>query len=209
MRSRSGSRLMLLVASVASFLAAGTAHAADDQEDLRLKALESEVDVLKEKIFKSKARLLLLQETVLHGATAGAVAKIRFKNEMGGAYKLELATWVLDGQTIVDEKDPLALAGASTAPRLLFDGAIVPGSHNLSVTLVYRGSGYEVFSYLEGYRFTVQSAYAFLVEEGKATELEVVAYPKDGFKNKYEDRLDVKFQISSQDSSAMPESTTP
>lgn len=197
----------LLVSSIA-----GTARAADDPEDVRLKALESEVDVLKEKVFKSKARLLLLQETVLHGATAGAVAKIRFKNDMGGAYKLESATWVLDGQTIVDEKDPAVLAGTANSARLLFDGAIVPGSHNLSVTLVFRGSGYEVFSYLEGYRFTVQSAYAFLAEEGKATDLEAVAYPKDGFKNKYEDRLDVRFQVSSQEStqgSTPVESATP
>lgn len=199
--------LVLAVLLLASL--PGIVRAADDPEDVRLKALESEVDLLKEKIFKSKARLLLLQETVLHGAAAGAIARIRFKNDMGGVYKLESATWVLDGQTIVDEKDPLALAGATTSARMLFDGAIVPGSHNLSVTLVYRGSGYEVFSYLEGYRFTVQSAYSFLAEEGKATDLEVVAYPKDGFKNRYEDRLDVKFQISSQDSAQMPESQTP
>ncbi len=183
---------------------------AASSEDLRLKALEAEVDQLKDKIFKSKARLLLLQETVLHGAAAGAVAKIVFKNEMGGAYRLESANWVLDGQTIFNESatpGTKAATGPSIAERkeiALFDGAIVPGSHNLTVTLVYRGSGYKMFSYLEGYRFTVQSTYAFLVEEGKTTDLEVVAYPKDGLQHAYEDRLDVRFTVSTKDSVPLP-----
>lgn len=194
-------------------------------DDVRMKALESEVDVLKERIFKSKARLLLLQETVLHGATAGAIAKVRFKNEMGGAYRLESMTWVLDGQTIYSE----TTAGAPAAPAAtpipgdaaktpapaaviaerkelsLFDGAIVPGSHNLAVTLVYRGSGYQVFSYLEGYKFTVQSSYTFQVEEGKTTDLEVTAYEKDGLTTAYEERPDVRFTVSTKESVIVPE----
>ena len=198
-------------------------------EDLRLKALEAEVDVLKEKIFKSKARLLLLQETVLHGATAGAIAKIRFKNEMGGAYRLDSMTWVLDGQTIYSEsagsgpstppvpgeKPPAGIAPATAAAApaalgdrkdlTLFDGAIVPGSHNLAVTLVYRGSGYQVFSYLEGYKFTVQSSYTFQVEEGKTTDLEVSAYEKDGLTTAYEERPDVRFTVSTRESVIAPE----
>jgi len=186
-------------------------------DDVRMKALESEVDVLKEKIFKSKARLLLLQETVLHGATAGAIAKVRFKNEMGGSYRLESMTWVLDGQTIYSPSTPAPEAAAApastgTASALgelkelaLFDGAIVPGSHNLAVTLVYRGSGYQVFSYLEGYKFTVQSSYTFQVEEGKTTDLEVTSYEKDGLTTAYEDRPDVRFTVSTKESVIVPE----
>lgn len=191
-------------------------------DDLRMKALESEVDVLKEKIFKSKARLLLLQETVLHGATAGAIAKVRFKNEMGGSYRLESMTWVLDGQTIYSPSsaapastpvpgEPASAAPTSTASLgdlkelSLFDGAIVPGSHNLAVTLVYRGSGYQVFSYLEGYKFTVQSSYTFQVEEGKTTDLEVTSYEKDGLTTAYEDRPDVRFTVSTKESVIVPE----
>lgn len=196
--------------------------------DVRMKALESEVDVLKEKIFKSKARLLLLQETVLHGATAGAIAKVRFRNDMGGAYRLESMTWVLDGQTIYTESagaapttppvpgdavpkgigEPAAAAPSSALAErkelTLFDGAIVPGSHNLAVTLVYRGSGYQVFSYLEGYKFTVQSSYTFQVEEGKTTDLAVSAYEKDGLTTAYEERPDVRFTVSTTESVILP-----
>ena len=196
------------------------------QEDLKMKALENEIDVLKEKVFSSKARLLQLQEITLHGAAAGAIARIHFKNDMGGAYHLESATWVLDGQTIFSATNapaaPDAAMSAIPAPNgllknpepaiattgtiddkhemALFDGAIVPGSHSVTVTLVYRGAGYQVFTYTEGYRFTVQSSYAFLVEEGKTTELTIIATPKAELMNSYEDRLDLKFALSSKDS---------
>src|SRR3954471_24737969 len=89
--------------------------ASASQEDLKMKALEAEVDVLKEKVFNSKARLLQLQEITLHGAAAGAVARLRFRNEMGGAYKLESATWVLDGQTIFQAESGPGTAGAPAA----------------------------------------------------------------------------------------------
>jgi len=210
----------------------GTASAS--QEDLKMKALENEIDVLKEKVFSSKARLLQLQEVTLHGAAAGAIARIHFKNDMGGGYRLESATWVLDGQTIFagtaapapDAAKPaapipepngllktpepsIAAVGAIDEKRelTLFDGAIVPGSHNLTVTLVYRGAGYQVFTYTEGYRFTVQSSYAFLVDEGKTTELTVIAAPKTELIHGYEDRLDLKFALSSKDS-ILPQAET-
>lgn len=216
----------------ASPLSRAAASEAADADDLRMKQLEAEVDVLKDKVFKSKARLLLLQETVLHGATAGAIAKVRFRNEMGGAYRLESMTWVLDGQTIYSEvagaagsaPAPIPADPATKAPAdpsspssalaqrkelSLFDGAIVPGSHNLSVTLVYRGSGYQVFSYLEGYKFTVQSSYTFQVEEGKTTDLEVTAYEKDGLTTAYEERPDVRFTVSTRESVILPDAGVP
>lgn len=188
--------------------------ASASQEDLKMKSLESEIDVLKEKVFSSKARLLQLQEITLHGAAAGAIARIKFKNGMGGAYRLENASWVLDGQTIFSAAAPESSSSAPVAAKaapptatiddrhemVLFDGAIVPGSHTLVVTLVYRGAGYQVFTYLEGYRFTVQSSYAFLVEEGKTTELTVIAAPKAELTHAYEERLDLKFALSSSDS---------
>lgn len=187
-------------ASAAPVLVNGSNGAASaSPEDLKMKSLESEIDVLKEKVFSSKARLLQLQEITLHGAAAGAIARIKFKNGMGGAYRLENASWVLDGQTIFSAAAPAATID-DRHEMSLFDGAIVPGSHTLVVTLVYRGAGYQVFTYLEGYRFTVQSSYAFLVEEGKTTELTVIAAPKAELTHAYEERLDLKFALSSSDS---------
>ena len=57
---------------------------ADEAFNTRVKTLEEQVTDLKEKIFRSKARLLLLQETVLGGdLSAGARAVLMHRSEMG------------------------------------------------------------------------------------------------------------------------------
>jgi len=55
---------------------------------VRLRDLEDRINRLKEQIFRSKARLSLLAETVLDRKIAGAKASIVFRNEMGGSFRL-------------------------------------------------------------------------------------------------------------------------
>ena len=50
---------------------------------VRLNELERKVNELKESIFRSKARLNLLKETVLHGVIGGSRAIVLHRNEMG------------------------------------------------------------------------------------------------------------------------------
>ena len=66
--------------------------AVDPETSVKLRGLEERVNELKEKIFRSKARLVLLQEAVLHGTITGARAVLVHKNEMSGSFKLSLAT---------------------------------------------------------------------------------------------------------------------
>ena len=40
----------------------------------------------------------------------------------------------------------------------IFNGRIVPGNHQIAVRSTFRGHGYGIFSYLEGYKFKVQSS---------------------------------------------------
>src|SRR5262249_38918160 len=62
----------------------------DEAFQTRVKTLEEQVVDLKEKIYRSKARLLLLQETVLGGdLSSGARAVLVHKNDMGGTFALE------------------------------------------------------------------------------------------------------------------------
>ncbi len=162
---------------------------------VEMRELEERVNDLKERIFRSKARLMLLRETVLNGAIAGAKAIILHKNEMGSSFVLEKVTYALDGAPIFtranDENDSLA-----DAERLeVFAGSIVPGNHNLSVQLVFRGNGFGVFSYLKGYRFTIRSSYAFTAEEGKATTISVVPYEKGGMTTDLRERPAVRYDV--------------
>lgn len=162
--------------------------------DARVKELEEKVNDLKEKIFRSKSRLVLLKETVLRGRIAGSKAVVVHHNEMGGSFQLEQAVYSIDGNQIYNKRDQDGDL-ADKEKFELFNGAIVPGRHNISVMLVYRGNGYGVFSYLQGYKFTIRSSYTFNAEEGKNAQLKIIGYEKGDFTTPLEDRPDVRYEI--------------
>lgn len=145
--------------------------------NLKLMALEQRVNELKERIFRSKARLNLLKETVLHGRGIGSRAVISHKNEMGSTFRLIAVTYAVDGSEIYSKSDE----GGSLDKKKefeVFNGSITPGNHTISVKMIFRGHGYGIFSYLKGYRFTVRSSHTMTAGEGRRTVLTVRAYEK-------------------------------
>ena len=168
---------------------------ADEAFNTRVKTLEEEVVDLKEKIYRSKARLLLLQETVLGGdLSTGARAVLFHKNEMGNSFVLESVAYALDGAPIftkVNQDGDLD----KLEEFEIFNGRIVPGQHQIAVRFVYRGNGYGVFSYLEGYKFRVQSSYTFNAEATKVTTVRVVGFEKGGITADLKDRPAVRYDI--------------
>jgi hypothetical protein len=173
----------------------GGAQTADEAFTTRVKTLEEQVVDLKEKIYRSKARLLLLQETVLGGdLSTGARAVLVHKDEMGSSFVLESVAYALDGAPIftkVNDNGDLD----KREEFEIFNGRIVPGQHQVAVRLVYRGNGYGVFSYLEGYKFKVQSSYTFNAEAGKVTTVRVVGFEKGGLTTDLKDRPAVRYDI--------------
>ena len=160
---------------------------------VRLRDLEQRINELKEQIFRSKARLSLLAETVLQGVVAGSQTAIVHENKMSASYKLVKAVYALDGAPIFNRSDEEGALG--DRPEFdIYNGSIVPGEHTLTVNLEYRGHGYGIFSYLKGYRFKVRSAHTFTAPEGKAVHLRVVAYEKGGPTAPLEERPAVRYQ---------------
>jgi hypothetical protein len=174
-----------------------SAQTADEAFTTRVKTLEEQVVDLKEKIFRTKARLLLLQETVLGGdLSSGARAVIFHRNEMGSQFILESVAYALDGAPIFTKVD----AGGDLDKREefeIFNGRIVPGNHQIAVRMVYRGHGYGIFSYLEGYKFKLQSNQTFNAEGGKVTTVKVVGYEKGGITSDIKDKPAIRYDISS------------
>jgi hypothetical protein len=80
----------------------------------------------------------------------------------------------------------------------IFNGRVSPGEHQVSVQFVYRGHGYGLFSYLEGYKFRVQSSNAFTAEPGKVTTVRVVGYEKGGITAELKDRPSVRYDVDIQ-----------
>jgi hypothetical protein len=167
----------------------------DEAFQTRVKTLEEQVVDLKEKIYRTKARLLLLQETVLGGdLSSGARAVLVHKNDMGGSFALDSVAYALDGAPILTRTDKDG--DLSKRPEFeIFNGRIVPGQHQVAVRLVYRGKGFGVFSYLEGYKFTVSSSYTFSAEPGKVTTVKVVGYEKGGITTDLKDRPAVRYDV--------------
>jgi hypothetical protein len=171
---------------------------ADEVNDLKVRTLEERVSDLKEKIFRTKARLLNLQEMVIGGdITTGAKAVLVHRNEMGSSFYLESAAYALDGAPIYTKVD----VDGDLEKREefeIFNGRVVPGNHQVSVQYVYRGHGYGVFSYLEGYRFKVQSSYTFTAEPGKVNTIKVVGFEKGGMTAELKDRPSVRYDVDTQ-----------
>src|SRR5262245_23309798 len=144
---------------------------------VRLRSLEKNVNELKEQIFRTKARLNLLKETVLGGVIGASRAVIRHKNDMGSSFRLVKAAYALDGVQIYSKSDDTGRL-AEMQEFDVYNGAIQPGSHTLSVVLLYQGNGFGVFSYLKGYKFNAKASHSFVAAESKSTNITVRGYEK-------------------------------
>jgi len=162
---------------------------------VRLRSLEKNVNELKEQIFRTKARLNLLKETVLGGVIGASRAVIRHKNEMGSSFRLIKAAYALDGVQIYSKSDETGRLAEMTEFDV-YNGAIQPGSHTLSVVLLYQGNGFGVFSYLKGYKFTVKSSQSFASAESKSTNITVVGYEKGNITTQLADKPAVDFRVN-------------
>jgi hypothetical protein len=180
-------------------------------DDVALRGLQEQVNGLKEKVFRSKARLLLLRETVLSGSMSGAKARVTHKNQLGSTYTLEKVAYALDGQPLLTRA---ATDGSLNTREDLevFVGSVVPGNHSLSVQMVYRGSGYGVFEYMDGYTFEIKSSYPFVAEEGQVTSIDVTVFEDGGITTDVKDRPNLRYDVRvEQDKPELPksESETP
>jgi hypothetical protein len=162
---------------------------------VRLRSLEKNVNELKEQIFRTKARLNLLKETVLGGVIGASRAFIRHKNEMGSSFRLVKAAYALDGVQIFSKSDDTGRLAEMTDFDI-YNGAIQPGSHTLTVVLLYQGNGFGVFSYLKGYKFTAKSSQSFVAAESKTTSITVVGYEKGNLTTQLSDKPAVEFRVN-------------
>jgi len=162
---------------------------------VRLVDLEQRINELKEQVFRSKARLALLAETILQGVVGGSQNLVVLENGMADTFELMGASFSLDGAPIFYRADESGEFGK--LPEIdIYNGAIVPGEHTLGVTLELRGRGYGVFSYLQGYHFTLTSSHPFTAPEGKAIKVRVVAYERGGPMTPINERPNVRFEES-------------
>jgi hypothetical protein len=172
------------------------AKTGEEAYELKIKTLEERVNELKERIFRSKQRLAQLQESVVGGATSSAKARILHKSEMGDVYRLKEIHYFMDGAPLRQEVDTSGDGLQLKNEEQLFDGALPPGNHQLTVNMVFQGSGYGMFSYLDGYQFKIRSSHTFTAEEGKQITVKVVAYEQGNATTELRDRPTVRYDMN-------------
>lgn len=154
--------------------------------DLRVRELETRIDDLKDKVFRSKSRIVLLKETLLGGKLAGSRAVIMHMNKLGGGYEPVRLTYLLDSTPLYNELNANnKLKGKDEIE--LFNGSIGPGSHTLNVEVQYKGAN-AIFGYYSGYEFTIPLTCRFTVEEGRATIIDVEIYEGGNITTSPEDK---------------------
>ena len=169
-------------------------NAPQEAYSMRIQELETKIDDLKEKVFQSKTRIVLLRETLLSGNLASARANVIHRTELGAAFNLREAFYSLDGTKIYGQVDRNgSLADKSTFE--VYNGSISPGNHTISIGLKYQGSGYAVFSYFDGDDFEIKSSCQFKAEEGKNTQIKVVTFLKGDVTTSVDDRPSVRCEV--------------
>jgi hypothetical protein len=173
-------------------------NAPSEAYGLRIKELETKIDDLKEKVFQSKTRIVLLRETLLSGAVGGSQALIIHRTELGPAFKLRQAIYSLDGTRIFSEVDNDGSLADKTSFRV-HDGPISPGNHNLAVYLRYQGSGYGVFNYFEGYDFEMRNSCNVPAKEGKIAVITSKAVTQGNVTTSKENKPTLECEVSYRD----------
>ncbi len=161
--------------------------------DMKLRELEEKVVTLKEKIFRSKTRLMLLKERVLNDVIAEAKAVVVHVNEMGNSFKLESVLYHLDGEKIYFQD---ATSGVLDKEKFeIFANNVLPGNHVLSVEMIYKGDS-TVFAYLKDYTFKLRTNYTFYATKGKVTTVQAVGYQKGDITWDLTKRPSITFRVA-------------
>lgn len=160
-----------------------------------LRSVEERVDGLKERVFRSKATLEMLEELVVDGAVGGSRLVLWHVNRLGGGYALEGVQYFLDGKSVFSRNEGSARGGLDDAREFkVLEQAITPGDHELQVVLMLRGQGYRLFSYLREYQFQVQSSFDFDVEPGVTQVIRATAASRGGLRS-YDQRPTVRYDL--------------
>ena len=160
---------------------------------LQLRELEQRINQLKQEVFRSKARLAQLAETVIQGSGAGrSKIKILHKNEMSGTFQLVKLVYLLDSSPVYQQVDDSGELGDLEEINV-YESIIAPGDHTVSVEIEYRGYGHGIFSYLQGYRFRVNSSHTITIAGGKEVVIQGIGFEQGDPLTAIEERPTIRF----------------
>lgn len=172
----------------------------DATYELTLRELEDELNELKDDIFGSKTRLLQLRQQILNDPIGGSRAVLVLRDDAGARFDLVSVSIGLDGNQIFSATDATRdLDGIDN--EQVFDGAMTPGLHNISVGLEYVGNGFGMFSYMNGYRVAVRASQQVMIEDGMTAEITIRGFEDASGGAAYEERPSIEFRTRTYETS--------
>jgi len=165
----------------------------EQEFEIKLKDLETDVNILKEKIFRSKARLSTLQETLISGKSIQSAKLIIKHVNKFSHFNVKSIIYYLDGEQLwafVDIDGNLTKLKEKT----LYDKVVVPGIHMLSVVVKLEISELGLFNYAKGYQFQIKANRSFHIQEGTVATISVELKEKGGYFNDITDKPDIVFR---------------
>jgi hypothetical protein len=123
-------------------------------------------------------------ERVITTPRGGVV--VQFRDATGNSYQLMNVVCIIDGKKVASKQGG---ALAQTGTTKLFDGRLSVADHTVAVIAEYRGYGGGVFSYVEGYRFKVESRRTLSVAADGSTQVVVTTVERGGPTVPLEQRL--------------------
>jgi hypothetical protein len=116
--------------------------------------------------------LIVPRETTLPAA-------IDVRSDMGKRFKLMEVRVSIDGQEVSHR---VAAKGQELEHDFrAYDGAVSPGPHQVSVILNYEGRNAGIFTYMDDYKFKVESSADFTAQDrAHPVALQVLAYQRSG-----------------------------
>jgi hypothetical protein len=106
-------------------------------------------------------------------------ASIDVRNELGKRFRFVEARVVMDGLELTRQTAAPGKELSSTFRA--FDGQVGPGPHIVRVSLVYEGRNTGPFTYLDDYRFVVESTAEFTAPRGEGpAAIDIRAYERPG-----------------------------
>jgi hypothetical protein len=85
-------------------------------------------------------------------AAPDMLATVHFRDDAGDAFQLVEARFVMD-----DHPLPVLTGASRAADTIIYTGRVRPGRHVVSARLVYQGRNRGPFTYLNGYKLSVES----------------------------------------------------
>jgi hypothetical protein len=177
-------------------LTSGEARAADERTDVGAAAASQPAE------FRPAATITTGRDMGLPAPTQ-AHATVHFRNDVGRAFRLVEARFLIDGQAV-----PIAINQAEPGQDfVVFTGPVTSGRHVITSHLTYQGRDSAIFTYLKGYTFNLDSREEVNTQGDSAVSVTIVGKEHKGFNVAYEKRLGIGLEDNT--ATAIGRRTTP